>query len=408
MDSVQAGPPDDTNPAPAAPPRDQATVLFVDDEPAILAGLHRLLHNARPTWRALLAGSGAEALQMLAAEPVDVLVTDMLMPGMDGAQLLAAVSARYPRTARIVLSGGTDRETLIGSVGPAQQFLPKPTRLDDLIDTIDRVLALASLVDDIQVREALGGVNRLPKPPLIYQRLTAVTADPDYSLDDIAEVLTSDLTTAAELLRLVNSPFFGFASHIDSIPRTVTMLGLPTIQALVVAGGIFQTGPALGPCLDPDTLTHTAMTVAATARTIAQAEAWPHQAVAHSFTAGLLHQIALPALAAAQPDRWTALRRALPADPDDQAQNDLFRRHFGCTPGQASAYLLGLWGFPEPVIHAVADQPAHPTASPAAHLLTYARHNATRPGIPFPPHPNGYLDETRLKQWADLLTDTTG
>jgi HD-like signal output (HDOD) protein/ActR/RegA family two-component response regulator len=401
--SAEPDPTDEANPPPASTSRDQATVLFVDDEPAIPAGLHRLLHKGRPAWRVLMATSGDAALQVMATEPVDVLVTDMRMPGMTGAELLAAVHTRYPRTARIVLSGYADRETLIASVGPAQQFLPKPIRMGDLIATIDRVLALTSLIDDDLVRQALGGVGRLPKPPLIYQRITVVTADPDYTLDDIVEVINSDLTTAADLLRLANASFFALVSHVDSIARAVTLLGLPTVQALVVAGGIFRSGPALAPGLDPETLTHTAMTVAATARTIAQAEGWPLEAIAHSFTAGLLHQIALPVLAAAQPDRWTALRGALPADTDAETQNDLFRRHFGCTPGQASAYLLGLWGFPEPVIHAVAEQPAHPTASPAAHLLTYARHTTTRPGVPFRPHADGYLDQTRLSRWTDLL-----
>ncbi|HET9656836.1 MAG TPA: HDOD domain-containing protein [Kineosporiaceae bacterium] len=389
--------------------REQANVLFVDDEPAILAGLHRILHNARPAWRALLAGSGEEALQVIADQRVDVVVADLMMPTMSGAELLTRVQDGHPGIARIVLSGYADRDTVISSIGPAQQFLPKPIAPEELIATVDRVLALTGLVDDVQVRRALGEVSRLPKPPAIYQRITQVTADPDYDLDDVVDVINSDLTTTAELLRLINSPFFGFSSHIDSVARAVTILGLTTIEALVVAGGVFRDGPALDAGLDPQTLTRTALTVAAISRTIAQSERWPAQAVAHIFAAGLLHQIGLPVLASAQPDRWAALRDLLTQDPADRphAENELFRRHFGCTPGRASAYLLGLWGFPEPVLHAVADQPADPAASPAAHLLSYARHHATRPGLPFPADPDSYLDEHRLKQWQDALAGST-
>jgi len=78
------------------------SVLCVDDEPSILSALRRVLRAEG--CRILTASSGAEALALLEAEPVDVVVSDMRMPVMDGARLLAEVRARWPGTARVLLT----------------------------------------------------------------------------------------------------------------------------------------------------------------------------------------------------------------------------------------------------------------------------------------------------------------
>jgi len=77
-------------------------ILFVDDEQKILQGLERMLHPMRKEWEMKFAEGGAEALSLLQKEPFDVVVTDMRMPGMDGAQLLSEVKQQAPEVVRIV------------------------------------------------------------------------------------------------------------------------------------------------------------------------------------------------------------------------------------------------------------------------------------------------------------------
>jgi len=80
-------------------------VLFVDDEPSLLDGLRRKLRLHRAYWDVQFANGGEEALRMLRASSFDVVVTDMRMPGMDGAQFLGHVPDQFPAVVRIVLSG---------------------------------------------------------------------------------------------------------------------------------------------------------------------------------------------------------------------------------------------------------------------------------------------------------------
>ena len=82
---------------------DKRTLLLVDDEPGVRAALTRMLRNEG--YRILTAGSGLEALELLAVNPVQVIISDQRMPGMSGTEFLETVRHLYPNTVRIILSG---------------------------------------------------------------------------------------------------------------------------------------------------------------------------------------------------------------------------------------------------------------------------------------------------------------
>src|SRR6185437_12426399 len=107
-------------------------ILFVDDEPKILEGLQRMLRPQRNEWEMAFAPGGEAALAMLAAENFDVIVSDMRMPGVDGAALLETVRANYPGMLRVILSGYTELEASYRAVPVAHQFLLKPCDPDAL------------------------------------------------------------------------------------------------------------------------------------------------------------------------------------------------------------------------------------------------------------------------------------
>src|SRR3954470_8381798 len=115
-------------------------ILLVDDEPFLLEALHMLLRRHRPEWCFRLAPGSAEAIDALAAEPADVVVSDLGMPGMDGAALLEHVSQAHPRAGRVLLSGvGTIELESRGAI--AHERLQKPCDTGTLCDAIERALA---------------------------------------------------------------------------------------------------------------------------------------------------------------------------------------------------------------------------------------------------------------------------
>jgi len=118
-------------------------ILFVDDESLVLQGLQRMLRPMRDDWEMEFLDSGAKALERMTQTSFDVVVSDMRMPGMNGADLLNQVMKLYPKTVRLILSGHADRELILKCVGSTHQFLAKPCEADALKATVLRASGLA-------------------------------------------------------------------------------------------------------------------------------------------------------------------------------------------------------------------------------------------------------------------------
>ena len=124
--------------APISPRR--PTVLLVDDEESILNSLRRLLRSQ--PYDVLLATSGAQALEMLTQQPVDLVMSDARMPNMDGATLLAHVHERYPATTRIMLTGYADPAAIIKAIneGRIDRYISKPWNDEEMLLTLRQAL----------------------------------------------------------------------------------------------------------------------------------------------------------------------------------------------------------------------------------------------------------------------------
>ena len=117
------------------------TVLLVDDEPHVLAALRRTLRA--PELRVLTAGDAAEALRVVAEGQVDVLVSDIDMPGMSGIELIREVRRRYPSIVRLLLTGDASLESALDAInhGEVYRYLLKPWKAAELRQTLADAVA---------------------------------------------------------------------------------------------------------------------------------------------------------------------------------------------------------------------------------------------------------------------------
>jgi HD-like signal output (HDOD) protein/ActR/RegA family two-component response regulator len=349
------------------------SILFVDDDANIGAGLQRTMRANREAWVTRFALSGTEALEMLAAQPADVIVSDMQMPGMDGAALLAQVEKRYPEAVRIILSGQCDRQTALSAVGPTHIFLSKPCDSEQLTKVIRRVHRLGSLLSEPTIAHAIAGLRSLPSPSETYLELVAALESPDISVHAVAEIIGRDIALTAKLLQLVNSAFFGANWRATTPLQAVHLLGTELVQTLVVTFGIMQRLETGLPALSQRRWSH-GMRTAAGARFIANDLALGKRAAEEAFTAGLLHDIGLLVLSTLLADRDREITRL--CEEERAPRCDVERRCLGATHAEIGGYLLALWGLPDPIVEATTFH-HEPTDADAGPSITTAVHAAS-------------------------------
>jgi HD-like signal output (HDOD) protein len=317
-------------------------VLFVDDEPRVLEALKRMLCEVAADWDVHTAQSGAEALQMLSSAPFDVIVTDMRMPGMDGAALLAEVHAKYPSMTRIVLSGQTERVNAMRALGSAHQFLSKPCSPKKLTEVVENAFYLRALTPNERVRKLASAVHRLPSMPKVHERLLALIDGPDASVSEVADLVAQDPGLSVKVLRIVNSAFVTRGQSVRDIRTAVARLGLDLLRAVVLAERV--TFGKHSPCVER--IQAASLDAALVAGKIA-----PPADQRTAFTAALVSDVGLLVLEQSAPDEMAGVRAHAVENelPLHVAEKELL----GSSHAEVGGYILGLWGVPVMIVDAV-------------------------------------------------------
>ncbi len=323
-------------------------ILFVDDEPNILSGLEDLLRKYRRTLEFVFATSGEEALNQLQQRPFDAVVTDMRMPGMDGAALLDMVRQEYPDAVRIILSGHADRNAIFSAVPVFHQYLAKPCDPETLCNVIERACALRCLLSDPALRGRIGGLDKLPSLPAIYTKLMAVISQSETSMDAVAEVLQEDSAMTAKILQVVNSACFSPRQPISDISHAVKYLGIDVVKNLVLTVHVFTTAGERYSRHEPlRSLQEHAIETARLAKEMLTGEQ-----AQQAFTAALLHDVGHVVLSICVPDLYDQVIER--SQSEHRPLHEVEQEMLNLTHAEAGAYLLGIWGLPFPIVEAVA------------------------------------------------------
>ncbi len=327
------------------------SILFVDDQPEILQGLQRMARSMRHEWDTSFALGGEKALEMMANDNFDVLVTDMRMPGIDGAQLLHKSLRLYPDMIRIVLSGQYDIDNFIRSGWAAHQFLSKPCDAETLKKTITQTYAMRGLLENSKLKELVTRSNFLPGIPKIYLEIEEEMASPNASMQKVGDIISRDVGITAKVLQLVNSPIFGISRKIETPSQAVVMLGADVIKALTL---YLQTSAdiPLPEGISLDRISRHGVAVGALAREIAMLEGEDKTVCGDAFLAGLLQSVGSLIIISGFPEEYrTIASRASDQNlPVWQIEEELL----GASHAEIGAYLIALWGLPLPVAESVA------------------------------------------------------
>lgn len=329
-------------------------ILFVDDEMMILKGLRRMLFRKRNEWDMDFVSSGAEALEKMSGVSYDVVVTDMLMPGMSGEELLEKVKNEYPKVVRITLSGQAHRNFAEGYIFPSHQNLVKPCDEDTLVRVIEDALRASDLEVGGRVKQILARIDALPVlPKYISDVVDALNQEP-VNLELVGDLVSRDVAMSAKLLALVNSPYFGFRRRVSKPAQAVVLLGTEAMRALVMSLHAFSSFDPKGvPGFSLEFLWDHCARVACVAKQFALLEGCDKDVVGKVYMAALLHDLGKLLLCAEFSEEYNQILEEVRET--NQVVSEVERRLLGTTHAEIGAYLLALWGLPSDVVDIVAN-----------------------------------------------------
>jgi HD-like signal output (HDOD) protein len=325
-------------------------ILFVDDDQALLEGLRDALRPYRQRWEMTFVPGAHEALAVLDEGARDVIVSDLRMPGMDGASLLDLVRERYPAAVRIVLSGHAEMNLVARAATVAHRLISKPCDSAELARVIERACALQDMAARVELDRRAMGASSLPSVPRLYLELSGLLASGTAGASDAGRIVERDIAMSAKVLQLANSAYFGRRSPVSRVTEAVAYLGLEALRALVLHAAAFREfhvdPPIAG--FDLDELHRHCSRVAR----LASAIAGESSGGGDVFTAGLLHDVGLLMLASSNRGALEAVLER--AQRESRPIHEVERQYHGVTHAEIGAHLLALWGLPHTVTEPVA------------------------------------------------------
>ena len=387
----------------------RSRILFVDDEPLMREFYTMVGSLLGSEYEVFTASSGKDGLTFLQNTPVDIVVSDLVMPEMNGQEFMAAVAREHPESMRIVISAHEDQLTVAQCLMFGHRYFSKPFDLKNLASILKRICRLKHQVGSEKLKRVITGLGALPTPPRLYLRLTEALNSPYSSLEEIGDIVQQDAGLTLKLLQISNSAYFGTQRRILTPADAVQTVGLEILRALVLCIHAFKFYQDKGfKSISTTDLWDHSLRVATAARKLARYENLSENACEETFVSGLLHDIGKLVLAAnADADYQLVMERSrIEGTSVDQVEWEIF----GATHAQVGAYLLGLWGLPEPVVsnvelHHSLDQVSHAGFTPAAaiHIAQFLERS---------PHRVSQLDtrflkqigvENRISEWQRVL-----
>ncbi len=213
------------------------TILFVDDEIQILKALKRLFHSC--PYEVLFAESANEALELFAEKTIDLIMTDIRMPDMDGFELLRIIKKKYPLTLRVTLSGYTDSKNIFKALEDnlAKLYVFKPWDNKELTNTIDQLFEVEALLNNKHLLNLINNITDLPTVPNLYHEICDLI-EADASIDHISKKIEKDQSIATKILRVANSAFYG--AKTGNITQAIMYIGLTNVKNIVLSNSVFN------------------------------------------------------------------------------------------------------------------------------------------------------------------------
>jgi response regulator RpfG family c-di-GMP phosphodiesterase len=224
------------------------TILCVDDEPNILSSLRRLF-RARG-YQILVAQSGQEGLEILKNEAVDLVISDMRMPEMDGTQFLELVRQQHPDCIRILLTGYSEVHSIIAAInrGEIHRYISKPWDENDILLVVKQAMERKYLLDEKNRLERLTQQQNDELKDLnasLEMKVQARTAELKQANEKLKDNFLTSIKVFSSLIEMRGGKLSGHSRRVADLSRKIALrmqLDTALISDIFVAGLLVDIG----------------------------------------------------------------------------------------------------------------------------------------------------------------------
>jgi HD-like signal output (HDOD) protein len=292
-----------------------------------------------------LASNGEEALGILDSRHIDLIITDMKMPSMDGYKLLKIVKNKYPKVLRLALSGYTDNNKVMAALenNLAKLYVFKPWNNDNLLSIIDRIFKFEDTLKSKNLLNLINNLDDIPTLPSLYTKICSLI-DMDAGMGEISKKIEEDQAISSRILRVTNSAFYG--SKTGSVKDAIMYLGLSNLKNIVLSNSVFSSSK-LNPFIRDLLWEHVNLTN--------QLVLYIYQKLLDKKipktyeSAGLLHDIGKVVLLSNFNEKYETIFKEI-LDKGELKVMPLEKEVLGVSHEEIGAYLLDWWEIPHPIV----------------------------------------------------------
>ncbi len=333
------------------------TVLFVDDELGILKSLTRLMQDE--DWDCHFLTSSKAALELLEKQQIDLIVSDVAMPQMDGIELLNLVKDRYPSTVRIFLTAFADQDNVTQALskGFTQQIIPKPWIDQELKEVIRSALRQSAQQRQHcpELQALLNTIPLLPPLPDNYSQVRSCVIGDEVDIEKMAEIISLDVAMATSLLHWSNSALFGQRFQVDTVKKAIVVLGTDVVESLILSEAINKSIASHMPDVPgfhlKDFQHHSIATAIISRQLIKTLYINDSERQDRAFIAGLLHDMGKLAAASFFSAQFTEAIAL--AENSKCYLTEAEKQVLGTTHTEIGSFLAEWWALPPFITHAV-------------------------------------------------------
>ncbi|MDO6592542.1 HDOD domain-containing protein [Neptuniibacter sp. 1_MG-2023] len=269
-------------------------------------------------------------------------------------ELMAQIAKRHPTSVRVFMGAEYwNAAQKAKAADVAHRIYPSAVTIEDLGASLEYQIKLLHLLNRSSLQAYVGSVGCLPSPPSIYRQLTDAINSDRADLADIGEIVEQDPAVVAQIMKQVNSAFFGFERTIVDLKEAISMLGVRNLRSLALSSQLNNQfkSPDDWKAFSFEQMNARSLVVARLAQTICRRAGASKVMQDQAFLAGLLHDLGILIMASHNPEQYKkllnyAVKKSKPIYLVEKAA-------FGFFHGEVAGALLALWNLPPQVIEAV-------------------------------------------------------